>query len=350
MVKLLIPDMPTTDELLPYLRQIDERKIYSNRGPLSVLLQNSLTDFLRAPALPVSNGTAALEIALRALKLPRGSAVLVPAFTFIATGQAIWNAQLRPVLCDVDPDTWQMTPETAAEGMRHWPIRAAVPVSVFGHPVNTSAWAKFGEEHNIDIVIDAAGAMVEQLIGDHDRLVACYSMHCTKFIGAGEGGVIATRRPRLMERCAQMIAFGHWGTNAKISEYHAAVALASLARLQDKIERMTPVARRYADMLTGAVKTLHTPRATDTLLCVLLPVGFSALEVAEKLRAEDVETKQWYRPFLDEVHQFANTPRPYAMPNTLALRERMLGLPYHSRLDEREIDHVCGALARAIGA
>jgi dTDP-4-amino-4,6-dideoxygalactose transaminase len=92
MIRVLIPSMPTADELLPFLREIDERKVYVNGGPLVRRLEAEDRGLDESPCTVVSNGTLSLELALRAMNLPQGCGVLVPAVTYVASAQAIVNA------------------------------------------------------------------------------------------------------------------------------------------------------------------------------------------------------------------------------------------------------------------
>lgn len=353
MIRLLIPDMPTADELLPFLRRIDAEKRYSNGGVLVRELEKALAELVHAPTTAVSNGTVAIELALRALRLPRGAAVAIPAMTFVATGQAVCNAQLKPVLCDVDPVTWQLTPEAVVDAADGMPIRAAIPVASFGMPVPIEPWERFARDTRMPVVIDAAGALTAQVVSQSPSLVTTFSLHATKFVGAGEGGAVATTDRMLLRRIAEMKAFGHWGTNAKMSEYHAAVALASLAvsRMSGKLGRNDRVARSYfaglAD-IPGIALQQPSPRADGTLLPVLMPAGRTADHVQDVLASIEIESKQWYRPFLDELQQFGNCSRPMQLPTTQMLRERMLGLPYHGYLTEVDIATVCSALETAV--
>lgn len=352
MIRVLVPDMPTADELLPYLRRIDAEKIYTNGGPLVAELQTCITDLVRAPSVVVSNGTAALELVLRALRLPINSCVLVPAMTFRASAQAITNARLKPVLCDVDPKTWQLTPELAIDAAQGYDIRAVMPVAAFGMPVPIEPWEAFQRATRMPVLIDAAGAIAEQQVSLNANLITVFSLHATKFLGAGEGGVVSTGDRFLIERIAALAAFGHWGTNAKMSEYHAAVGLASIAvvRIADKLQRAGAVAKAYGEGLAkiSGVTLQRPPRADATLLPVLLPENRDAEETRFELDGMGIQTNQWYRPFLDELQQFANCPRSFKLPTTQMLRDRMLGLPFHTGLDEAGVARVCTALTKAL--
>jgi dTDP-4-amino-4,6-dideoxygalactose transaminase len=349
MIRVLVPDMPRADELLPYLREIDGARWYSNGGPLAQRLAAKLAhEVIGAPCALVSNGTAALELALRALDLPHGAGVLVPATTFVATGQAIVNAGLVPVLCDVNGATWKLQATQAMRMLRTTPlIRAALPVAAFGSPVDVAAWQDVAKW--VPVVVDAAGALFDQRPCDNPRFVYAYSLHATKALGCGEGGVVASANTALVERVASMAAFGPGGTNAKLDEYRAAVALAGLART-DRPDWRRALDRLYASGLPRSVVVqAGPPLSARTLLPVLLPEGAQTAKVAQALAALGIETRQWYAPFLHARPEFARYPRAStALPVTELLADRLLGLPYHYALAVEDVQRVCGALAQAL--
>lgn len=359
MIRLLVPDMPTADDLLPWLRMIDETRVYSNNGPLVAKLEDQLSNITGAPTVAVSTGTAAIELALRALRLPPGSRVIVPAVTFAATGLAVLNAGLEPVLCDVDPTSWQLTTTTAWEAMRRFDARAVVPVATFGMPVPLFAWEQFANRTGVPVVIDAAGALLSDVASDHPGVVTCYSLHATKFIGCGEGGAVASSDPGLREDVRALSAFGGGGivpavgTNAKMSEYHAAVALAALepAAVQRKRERMLPVATAYTHLLHGAhgVTMQRMPSLLSSILVVRLPQRCYAPAVIGHLWSMGIEAKQWYRPFLPEHPATRHCQWFGALPVTGQLACSLIGLPYHAGLSPDDIAHVCAILADAVG-
>ena len=330
MIKLMIPDMPTADELLPFLRQIDEVKQYSNRGPLVRQLEADMNYVVGAPCVTATNATVALELALRSLDLPSGAECAVPAFTFAATGRAIANAGLFPVLCDVDATTWQLTPDRVPKG-----VDVVVPVAPFGDPVNQHEWSRFADIRGTPVVVDAAGALLGEDVAP--GVDAVFSLHATKFIGAGEGGIFASTEAARVDRVRQMTAFGIGGTNAKLSEYHAAVTLASMSPA--RLSRKLAATQRVADCYRKHFPHMRV-RHDSTIAPLLLTPDVPAPEVVKWLAAERVEAKQWYRPFLNEFW-----PVP-GLPVTTMLRDRMIGLPFHTGLTDADVDLVCGLLKK----
>lgn len=350
MIKVLIPSMPTADELLPFLREIDATRHYVKGGPLVRRLEVELSALTRSPCTVVSNGTVSLELALRAMDLPRGSGVLVPAVTFVASAQAIVNAGLQPVICDVAPDTWQLDAEMARSICAHalpGAISAVMPVAAFGRDVPIAPWEAFAASTGLRVLIDAAGAIYDQCSSTNPAIVISYSLNATKALGAGEGGVVATSDLRLGEHVASLANFGPGGTNARMSEYHAAVALASLNIAPDWRGQL---GMRYFARLPERTRggLFGGEQSRRTLLCVALPRNRSAESVGMALAHDGIETKAWYRPYLDERDEFLQCPKYGPMPNTEMLRQRLLGLPYHAFLTEGDVDFVCKKLEEAI--
>ena len=145
-IPLLVPDMPSADELLPYLRRIDGTRWYSNFGPLTRELESALGSiFTEHNARPVtlttvSTATAGLELTLIALDLPPGARVLVPALTFVASATAIVRAGHPPVIADVDAHSWLLTPAIAREAARSVELAAVMPVVGWHFVVCLDIW------------------------------------------------------------------------------------------------------------------------------------------------------------------------------------------------------------------
>jgi len=330
MIRVLIPDMPNHVDLLPYLRRMDESRVYVNHGPLVQELEARLEQITGVPCVTVSSGTIALELALQATE---ENMVYVPALTFSATGLAAQRLGYGVVLFDVNSDTWQLKPGDIR--LSDWNRGVVMPVAAFGCPVDIDQWEGFGFE--MPVIIDAAGAFPAQSVSKDPNITTCFSLHATKFIGCGEGGFVASNNPELIAKVRDLSMFGEDGTNAKMSEYHAAVALASLDRMGEKHKRTHHVAQWYRDSLDSWADV----SCQSTMLNILLPLP--AAEVIPKMLAAGIETKQWYRPYLDERTEFG-AYQYGRLPVTDHLRTHLLGLPFHNFLTQQDVTHVCDTL------
>lgn len=362
LIRLLVPDMPDHTEVLPYLREIDSARWYTNFGPLVLRFEAQLGPLLGTPAphlCSVANCTLGLELAFTALGLPRGAKVLLPALTFVATASAVLRAGLTPVLADVDAQSWLLSADTAREIVGRQKIDCVVPVATYGCPLPLQAWDDFVADTGIPVLIDAAGAFGNQLVGEHTTVA--YSFHATKTFGIGEGGVVCARNKQVIAGLKQLGNFGidvatglamEAGSNAKLSEYHAAVGLAALQSWPQRMARRRKLHTDYLDALHARCPQV-TPqqRPLDgiySIMQVRLPDGIDNAIVAAALKARGIETRLWYLPLLNVHPAFAAAPIAGGLSVARALSTAMLGLPFHLQLDAGAIATVCTALAEAM--
>jgi dTDP-4-amino-4,6-dideoxygalactose transaminase len=350
---LLIPDLPNAGQLLPWLERIDAQRQYSNNGPLVRELEAgldawiSLTSARAVHAVSLSNGTVALELGIAAMDLPAGSRIAVPSLTFPATAHAVQRCGHHPVLCDVDEDHWLLTPEIA----RGVDCDAALPVSTYGMVQPADAWDAFTADTGRPVLLDAASALGWQAVGA--RTCVTFSLHATKPFGCGEGGLFVTADPDAAARVRRLANFGYTdrlsletGTNAKMSEYAAAVALAQLARRA----HLTDARRRIRDAYLAQLVRL--PRVQlqagvnavpPSVLCVRLDC--EAAPVAARLAERGIETRAWYCPPLHRHPAFAQCERAGSLAISDRLGGTLIGLPFHHHLSDAAIREIVDALA-----
>lgn len=364
---LLRPEMPSTDELRPWLDQISENNWFTNFGPLSQELEGEIAASIsgsRQPAVvAVSSGTTGLELALEALDLPKGAGILLPALTFPATATAVLRAGLTPVFCDVDEQSWALTPGLARGALDSVSadIAGILPVAIFGRPLDPLGWDRFTQESGLPVVIDAAGAFGNQRVGD--RTPAVFSLHATKTLAAGEGGLVASYDPEFIDRIRDASNFGFRdrsdivlrpGTNAKLSEYHAAVALAALRRWPRSAWRRRLLEARYERTLQATLEgrvafQQGTPRHwVRSVFNVRLIGEWNGDALLAGMSDRGVECRRWYWPALHEHPAFSGYQRSCELPVTRALSSELLGLPFHLALDQSDITRVANQLGELV--
>ncbi len=352
-VPLLLPDMPPPQTLLPWLERMHAARHYSNFGPLVQELEHLFAQkFGLEPeqVTTVANATQGLELALQALALPPGSRVLVPALTFVATATAVVRAGHVPVLADVDAATWLLTPEIARSACTRMHIDAVLPVATFGMPHGMQAWQQFERDTGLPVIIDAAAAYGSQwLQGAEGTLV--FSLHATKSLPAGEGGLVVSTRPGLAAKVRQLSNFGinldpattllvgtlaSLGTNAKMSEYHAAIGLASLQKwelhaqqrraLQTDLMQELQQVSRYP--LAWQAQGPGGPLQAPTLLCMRLPDEGVRATVEHACQQARVMTRRWYQPLLQHMTVLQQRCLVLDTPDAQLLGQTLLGLPF----------------------
>jgi len=364
-IPLLIPDMPAADDVLPFLRRIDAARWYTNFGPLVLEFEQALAAAVGA-GMPVhvatvSSCTAGLELALAATGLRPGSRVLLPALTFVATAMAVRRSGHEPLLSDVDAGSWLLTPSIAREALARERVDCVLPVSAFGCSQDVVAWDDFSEETGIPVIIDAAGGFGNQVAGR--RAAAVFSLHATKSLGIGEGGFVAAASAEFVARVRQLSNFGidlatgnaqHIGANAKLSEYHAAVGLAALARWREVRGRRVTMAAEYAAQLsvTCPAVTLQQRPASGvyTIFPVCLPEHTDIEAVRGCLHAAGIETRRWYVPLLFGHAALTGLPAAGGLESCRSIAARLLGLPMHLELSAADRTRVCRTLAAALSA
>lgn len=220
----------------------------------------------RMYALAVANGTVALELALRTLDIGLGDYVIVPALTFAAPVAAVLNVGAKPLIVDIDPDTWTISPEAVADlvGSTSWygRIKAVIAVDLLGHPCDFGRLYEAAQREGIPIIEDAAqahGATYYKnptgTFGD----ISTFSYHANKAITTGEGGSFLTNKRELYDRAKRLMNHGMTpgrpyyheepGTNYRMTNVTAAIGTAQMERWIELMAKRSQVAKWYGQVL-----------------------------------------------------------------------------------------------------
>lgn len=356
---VLKPLLPPAAEILPYLEAIDQRRWYSNYGPLVSQLEEQLSLHFEAGVVTVANATAGITAALLARGVPAGSLCLMPSWTFAATPHAARAAGLTPWFHDVDLSTWALNPDQVLETLQRLsgPVGAVIVVSPFGAPVDLEAWQTFEGQTGVPVVVDAAAGFDTIRASPIPSVV---SLHATKILGAGEGGFLVTTDPELRGRLAACCNFGFLESrtavvaalNAKMSEYHAAVALASLAHWPAIRARHVRIAGWYRAAMVGLEGASLQPGYGEgwvsSTTSILLPAGSTA-RISGSLLQSGIDIRKWWGEGCHVQPAFAGCPRG-PLPATEELGARVLGLPHFPDMRKIDADRVLQALSEALSS
>jgi dTDP-4-amino-4,6-dideoxygalactose transaminase len=362
-IPLLRPLLPNLEQLAPYLRQIDESRVYSNFGPLMRLLEERLA--IHVGAAPgrlavVANGTTALSAALLGVGAMPGKKCLVPSWTFVASAAAVCAANLVPHFIDVSRETWMPDPDELRRRSDLAEVGAVMIVAPFGMPFNTASWDAFWDETGIPVVIDAAACFDTAAsipASRPGRSAIMISLHATKVLGTGEGGLVVSTDEAIVRRVRQICNFGIWGTpedqilgyNGKLSEYHAAVGLAALDAWPERRVALAGRTQRYVQELGRLPQVTTLPRYGDGWVSAYCTVRVNedAGAVGARLLAMGVENRRWWR---DGVHLFA-AYRDFSRDDlavTTELATSVLSLPFSHDITDAQIVRVVDCLERAL--
>jgi perosamine synthetase len=323
----------------------------------------------RAHGVGVSSGTMALQIALEALGIGPGDEVIVPAYTFVGPVNAILGAGAAPVLVDVDPLTLNIDPASvaAAIGPR---TRAVLPVHLFGRPLASADLEWLCRRHQlrrVDDACEAAGAAAADGPVGAGGDIACFAFYPNKPVAVGEGGMLVVDDPALARRARQLRNQGNDplsgtaiedrpGHSARLSEWHAALGVAQLGRLEASLQRREQVALMYRERLAGEPR-LELPTAAaeqERIAWFTWPLRL-ARELAvhrdrliASLRAAGIGCNTYFSP----VHHLPfhrGRHRQVALPVAEDVGSRCLAVPLHAGMREQDVDRVCEQLKRLLG-
>ncbi|MFI9766640.1 DegT/DnrJ/EryC1/StrS family aminotransferase [Streptomyces sp. NPDC052415] len=366
----------------PEARRAAQRVLASGwvtTGPETERFEQEFADRVGAAhAIGVTSCTAGLELALRALRLPPGGTVLIPAVTFCGAAHAVLHAGLRPVLVDVDPRTAMPTPATVARAARACGCPHALMVLHYaGAPApvaELAAAARLPLTHVVEDAAHALGTTVgDRPVGALSR-AACFSFYATKNLPIGEGGMVTTDDPELAERVRRARLHGMttdaWrrhlpggsprysvaeaGLKANMTDLTAAIGRAQLQHLDAWQRRRHELAARYEAALVGirGIEPLGTGtegRHAHHLypVRVLDAFGIDRDELMDRLAQAGIGTSVHFTPLhrLPYFRDLAVIP-PGGLPGADALCPRLLSLPLYPQLTEHAVDRVCAQLAR----
>ncbi|MEU6039555.1 DegT/DnrJ/EryC1/StrS aminotransferase family protein [Actinomadura sp. NPDC047616] len=347
-------------------------------GPQTAEFEQDFADFLGAEhVVAVASCTAAIELSLRALELPPGSAVLTPSLTFCGAINAILHAGHRPVLVDIDEDTLVPSPATVEAAAARARPAAMVVQNQAGYPVDVPALAGAAGLDRSRVVEDVAhgpGAARGGVPVGADSQAACFSFYATKNLPIGEGGAVATRDAAFAERVRSLrlhgmskdswrryLPGGSWsydvkklGLKANMTDVQAAIGRAQLHALPEWQRRRAELAARYDEALRGLPGVVLPQRDLGEgvqhawhLYQVRVPGREAVITELEKAGVSTsvhfipAHRLTVYRDLLDD-HELG------PLPATDRVAEGLLSLPLYPRLGDAAQDRVVDALAGAL--
>ncbi|MBU2053881.1 MAG: DegT/DnrJ/EryC1/StrS family aminotransferase [Proteobacteria bacterium] len=368
-----------TDKLNANIARVLTHGQYIN-GPEVRELEKALTDYVGVKhAIGCASGTDALLMALMALDIGPDDAVFTTPFTFIATAEVISLLGATPVFVDIDPQTFNIDPaqlDRAVEAVEksdpaHHPLpdtaggklrpRAVIPVDLFGLPADYDAIGAVAARHNLAVIEDAAQSFGGEYRGR--RAGAFGDIACTSFFpakplgGYGDGGMCLTNDDRLDAILRSIRVHGQGsdkynnariGINGRLDTIQAAILLAKFAIFPEEIELRQEVARRYNELLAGAVVTPQIPAGCKSAWAQYSVLARDSAERAAlmtKLKEAGVPTAIYYPKPLHRQEAFASLDyREGEFPVSEDCASRIFSLPLHPYLPADDQRRIAAAL------
>ncbi len=338
-------------------------------GPEVAEFEEALAAWSQAKhVVAVANGTDALTIALRAEGIGPGDAVLVPAFSFVATAGAVALTGATPIFVDIDPRTFVLDPDGLAATIRHVRAdtglmpRAVMPVDLFGLPADYGRLVPLCREEGLFLLADAAQSFGASRRGR--RVGALGQAAITSFFpskplgGWGDGGAMFTDAAERMEQWRMVAAHGtledpydarRTGTNSRLDTLQAAVLLAKLSGFQVDVARRNAIADAYTAALRGLAATPIVPPGTVSVWAQYSLLVDHRDAVRAALAERGIPTRVYYPKTLPAQPAFRESARlGLPCPVAEATTRHILNLPMHSELDDSAVDRVIDAVRKVL--
>jgi dTDP-4-amino-4,6-dideoxygalactose transaminase len=341
--------LPPIEEYTAYLQRIYATHWLTSHGPLLKELEERLKGILGIPDLMmVSNGTLALQLAIKALHL-KGDILTTP-FSYVATTSSIVWENCNPVFVDIDPDDLNMAPQLIEEAITPR-TTAILATHVYGNACRIDEIKSVADRHGLRVIYDAAhcfGTLYKGQSIFNCGDVSTTSLHATKVFHTVEGGIIFSSLHGVLEKVALLRNFGHTspvsfdgvGINAKNSEFHAAMGLCNLKYLDAILAKRKMQWLYYREALRhlGAQFIRINPDCTYNYAYfpVVFPTEEILLRVMEALNAHEVFPRRYFYPSLSTLDYVQKR----ACPVVESIASRVLCLPLFHDLTLEEQDMI----------
>jgi dTDP-4-amino-4,6-dideoxygalactose transaminase len=351
-IPILRPKLPEFHKLEGYLRQLDNTRVYSNFGPLTKLLEKRFAEHLNANPDNIAtcvNATLALQGAIQLVNGELKSDVwTLPVYTFAATAHAVINARRNLSFFDID-ETFHLSKEVAAS---HCNVLHVLP---FGDEFPGEHYKNFSG----NLIIDAAASFdaVENFAHETKDyfVVLVVSLHPTKLPAGAEGALVYSNSAEFIKEFRKWTVFGFddsrkslfFGTNAKMNEYSAAVANASLDEWQEKKSIVRKLMDKARTISLNSNLGVHPAMMKDLVNPYWIVNCSNSEELArlrQSLNAHCVETRDWWSEGLHKHPAFFDLSADKKFPNCDQVISRSIALPFFEDLDEKSFEIISDAI------
>jgi len=264
-------------------------------------------------AVSVQSGTAALHVSLYELGIGRSDEVIVPALTFIATINPILYVGAKPVIVDVDSETWNINPEEIKKAVTE-NTKAIIPVHLYGNPCNMDAIMEIAEEYNLYVIEDATESLGATYKGKQTGSFGdfgCFSFNGNKLITTGGGGMVVTNDEKRAEHIKFLVnqardsSKGYYhsemGFNYRMTNIEAALGLAQLKRIDEFLNKKRKFRQIYQEILGDLPyvkfqKEYNGVEGSWWLTCIKVEKDVNIDSLMEKLRGKGIQTRRIFVP------------------------------------------------------
>ncbi|OUL63677.1 DegT/DnrJ/EryC1/StrS aminotransferase family protein [Flavobacterium sp. AJR] len=341
--------LPPQEEYNSYVKRAWDKAWLTNRGELTLELEQKLKDYLSVSNLTITNnGTIPIQIALKLFG--KGGEIITTPFSYVATSAAIVWENCKPVFVDIHPE-YLTIDETKIEAAITPRTTAILATHVFGNPCHVTAIESIAKKHNLKVIYDAAHCFGvkynNQSLFNFGDVSTC-SFHATKLFHTGEGGAMFCNDKEIHHQLFYSHNFGHngplafhgLGINAKISELQSAMGLAIFPYMKHIITERKKVTDFYNENLNfsnlKSIKIRENTEWNHSYYPLLFDSETTLLRVQEELQKENIVPRRYFYPSLNTI----DYTKGDAMPISESIASRIVCLPLYVGLTPEDLEKI----------
>ena len=353
------PDLSGNEK--KYLQECIDTGWISSEGPFVEKFESGMAHLCkRKHAFAVSNGSAALELAVKAIGIQPGDEVIMPTFTIISCALAVIRARAVPVYVDADLDTWNMQIDDI-EPLINSKTKAIMAVHIYGITVDMDPLLKIAKKYNLKVIEDAAEVIGQTYKGKQCGSfgdISTFSFYPNKHVTTGEGGMVLTNDAQIAKKCESMrnLCFGKKnrfehetiGWNFRRSNLQAAVGVAQLERITETLKRKRAVGHIYEYFLKEnnnfklpLERTSYCENIYWVFGIVCLRKNNDAKWCINKLKEKNIGTRPFFYPMHLQKSIKGIQKEKYNYKNSEFISDFGFYLPSSTTLSERDISNIC---------
>ena len=358
------PLLPDFDKFTEISKEIYDSQWLTNMGEKHNLFEERLKQELKVENVSLfNNGTLALLVALKALEIPKHTEVITTPFTFAATPHCIaWN-DLKPVFCDIEPNTMTIDADKI-EALITPKTSAILGVHVYGFPCDVEKIDAIAKKYNLKVIYDAAHAFSTEIngrgIGSYGD-ISMFSFHATKLFNSIEGGCLTYNNPDLIKKIYNLRNFGirdeetveEVGINGKMNELCAAFGLLNLDIYREEQAKREKI-KEFYDEKISKIKGIRVPQMPENTtnsyqyypIVIEDDYPITRDELYNKFREQDIMVRKYFYPACTDYDCYKNNldVKLGRFRVTNDIKVRMLCLPYYGALTENDLERVIQVL------
>jgi perosamine synthetase len=351
---------------MEYVQNCIKTNWISSQGKYVEEFENTFSKLLdNNHAVSVSNGTAALQLALLALGIKDGDEVIVPDVTFVATINTVIHSKATPIMCEINKETWCIDP-VEIEKLVTKRTKAIIPVHLYGQVCEIDKIKKIALKHNLLIIEDCAEALGSEFNNKPvgiDSDAATFSFFGNKTISTGEGGMVVFKESLIANKARILRDHGmkpekkYWheevGYNFRLTNIQAAIGVAQMERLSEIIEKKIEISKSYINELKDSTSFIKLPIKLDYakhshwLFTIILDKRFDRDLIIKKLMEKGIDS----RPVFYSLHKmppYKNYKYSKKINNSLDISSQGLSLPSSLMLEDEDIKYITDSLKNTL--